>query len=368
MSTNHLMHPRVAHNHAKNGYFPTDDATLYGIIDRLEAGSGSLRIFDPCCGEGDALAVLAKAFRQDKADCQTIGVELDAERAAATAKQLGFVVRGDIESCVLQSKSVGVLFLNPPYGFKTRDDLAGDKTPRWEEVFFNLTTHTLQDEGVLVLIVPTQSLTERFTAEIASRFTELRIWQAGVDTFNQVVIMGIKPKNRAAIGKKQLQMQQQQLADWQHATTITEFPGYCYAVPAASDRVFRPISLCVDKDGLAAELPALRGQTLWTQFGSLFNSHVVADKRRPLTRLGQWHSALALAAGQVNGVVESATGQRLLIKGSTHKTKLKTQEQQTDSKGNSVVVVTELDRFVPRIRAIDLTHGSDRYGEVVTIQ
>ena len=56
---NHLMFDRVARNHIKNGYFPTDEATLAGIADRLDIGGSEVRIFDPCCGEGLALQTLA---------------------------------------------------------------------------------------------------------------------------------------------------------------------------------------------------------------------------------------------------------------------------------------------------------------------
>ena len=62
MSINHLMHPRVAHNHRDNGYFPTDQATLARIAAYLDipvSAGGLLRIFDPCCGTGEALANFA---------------------------------------------------------------------------------------------------------------------------------------------------------------------------------------------------------------------------------------------------------------------------------------------------------------------
>ena len=38
------MFDRVAYNHIKNGYFPTDDATLAGITERLDIGGGEVRI------------------------------------------------------------------------------------------------------------------------------------------------------------------------------------------------------------------------------------------------------------------------------------------------------------------------------------
>ncbi|EHM53389.1 hypothetical protein HMPREF9080_01747 [Cardiobacterium valvarum F0432] len=60
------MHPRVAHNYAKQGYYPTDDGTLRGIDHLLASSEQPLKFLDPCCGCGDALVYLARvrsAFR-----------------------------------------------------------------------------------------------------------------------------------------------------------------------------------------------------------------------------------------------------------------------------------------------------------------
>ena len=110
---NHLMFDRVAYNHIKNGYFPTDEATLAGITDRLDIGGGEVRIFDPCCGEGLALETLADYLTACGSRCRTFGVELDRQRAAAAVQRLEHLVRADIENCILQAKTVGLLFLNP---------------------------------------------------------------------------------------------------------------------------------------------------------------------------------------------------------------------------------------------------------------
>ena len=75
-----------------------------------------------------------------------------------------------------------------------------------------------------------------------------------------------------------------------------------------------------------------------------------------------------MAAGQVNGIVTSPDGRRLLIKGSTHKTKVTTTEEQVKDNGSVQYVTTNLDRFVPSIRAIDLTAGSAEFGDVLTIK
>ena len=238
---NHLMFDRVAYNHIKNGYFPTDEATLAGITDRLDIGGGEVRIFDPCCGEGMALETLAGHLTACGSRCRTFGVELDRQRAAAAAQRLEHLVRADIENCILQAKTVGLLFLNPPYGFAAKDQLDNRKAQRLEEVFFAKTAGVLQTGGILVLIVPTQALTEGFCREIASYFTDIRIFKAGVDTYRQVVIMGIKAANRSQIGKKLVQQQTQTLLASEHAEDIGSEADCCYEVPPAAVKPFKPL-------------------------------------------------------------------------------------------------------------------------------
>ena len=369
MSQNHLMHPRVANNHADNGYFPTDDATLAGIAARLDIGGGDICIFDPCCGTGAALAKLSEHLSACGSLCRSFGVELDAERAADASAVLGHVVRADIEDCLLQPKTVGLLFLNPPYGYANRDQLSSESGRRLEQVFLDRTMHVLQEGGILVLIVPVQSLSDSFARGIASRFTELRMYRAAVDTYKQVVIFGIKPRLRADIGRALAKQQQAMLTQPENALPIHESAAdCCYEVPPSPEKSFRPISFKVEAAGLAGELAALGSQTLWPHFGQWFAETLSPDKRRPLCALGQWHAALALAAGQVSGIVTAADGRRLLVKGSTYKTKVTTAEEQYGDDGNITVTTTALDRFVPSIRAIDLTVGSDGFGDVLTIK
>ena len=57
-----LMFPRLARNFVKNGYFPTDEATLERALAALAPADGPLCILDPCAGEGVAIAEAAHAL------------------------------------------------------------------------------------------------------------------------------------------------------------------------------------------------------------------------------------------------------------------------------------------------------------------
>ena len=91
------------------------------------------------------------------------------------------------------------------------------------------------------------------------------------------------------------------------------------------------------------------------------------DIRRPCRKLSDWHLSLTLAAGLVSGIVTSPGGRSLLVKGGTYKTKDRVVTQDIDDKGQVTEVVTATDRFVPIIKAIDVTPG-DRFGSIITIR
>ena len=65
----------------------------------------------------------------------------------------------------------------------------------------------------------------------------------------------------------------------------------------------------------------------------------------------KWHLALALAAGQVIGRIESTEGRVFLIKGDTFKKKERSVNTEVDEKGNVSETITMLDKFVPVINA-----------------
>ncbi|ANU39494.1 hypothetical protein VSVS05_04459 (plasmid) [Vibrio scophthalmi] len=109
-----IMHPRVAHNYLKDGYYPTDEATLSNIAKRLCLKAGTHRLLDPCCGEGKALTLLASAIEQaPQCLVHTYGVELDTERAIMASLTLDNVLRSNTFDTLIGAGSQSVLFFKP---------------------------------------------------------------------------------------------------------------------------------------------------------------------------------------------------------------------------------------------------------------
>lgn len=166
-----LMFTRLARNFIKNGYFPTDDETLTRIQRALIPGEHHVRLLDPCCGEGAALADLAQGLLERVPEpplIETYGVEFDQERAWHAKTIVQRVIHADIHDVVVKPRSISLLFLNPPYGFGLKDntnsrevDGEADRAERLERTFLKKTAPLLAPGGVLVYIIRTTPWTMR---------------------------------------------------------------------------------------------------------------------------------------------------------------------------------------------------------------
>ena len=370
-----LMFQRLAHNFIKNGYYPTDSETTQRILNVLApAKCGKMRIFDPCAGEGVALAECKHHLGADQT--QAFGVEYDAERSWHAKLVLDCCIHGDFQDCVVGQRQFGLLWLNPPYGDLVTDkadtgDRGGNKgRKRLEKLFYQLAVPKLQFGGVMVLIIPRYSLDAELSTWIARHFDRVCVYAAPEQQFKQIVVLGVRKRVGAAnlidssesLVRKRLEAV---IGDDRLDELPDEWLDEPYAIPSEpqGEPVFTYARM--DPAQLVAEIK--RHPCLWSQFSLKFG-HIATPHRRPLRTPSNWHLALLLAAGQVSGVVTSNDGQRrLVIKGDTFKEKSVKVEMQEHEDGHYTETRILTDRFTPVIRALDFTPGPS-YGRVVTIR
>lgn len=378
-----LMFPRLARNFVKNGYFPTDSETLRRLKGMLmfstpkNNATAHIRLLDPCCGEGAALLELAEHADYQwpgvRKNIETFGIEFDRERAWHAKQHLSRVAHADVEDVVVKARSMGLLFLNPPYGFGLKDDEGqldanrGEGARRLEREFLKKTVPYLALGGVLVYIVPYYALDKQIRTYLARHFADLRFYMAPEQQFQQCVILGRKVRSghpskdvldmlaRAQAGE----FEDRVLPEPEHAIEK-------YTVPRVADEAAMDFyAIRLDGMQLADELVRWSNATLWQGFDRLFGQ-IKANRRRPLRQMSQWHLALALAAGQVTGRIESTSGRVFLIKGDTYKKKERRVETTVDADGNVSETIVMTDRFVPAINAIEFT-SDHRLGNIVKI-
>lgn len=368
-----LMFSRLAHNFAKNGYYPTDEQTLERTLQALTpSASGTMRILDPCSGEGTALAEVAHALGREHV--QSYAVEYDRDRAQHSRTLLDQVLHSDLMDTMISRQSFGLLWLNPPYGDLVADhsgasQYQGTGRRRLEKLFYQRCIPLLQYGGVLVLLVPSYVLDDEFCGWLCNHFTQLQVFAAVDHQFKQVVIFGIRIRRQDLGRSSEVTHTRNHLrAIGSGAVEAADIPevwlGEPYAVLPAGNEIQHFYRVTLEPEQFAMEIGRLSG--LWSEFSLHFGRNGVAQ-RPPVKALSQWHLALALAAGAISGVVTSKSGRVLALKGNTYKEKAHKTEFTEDEQGNVVEVRILTDRFVPVIRAWDMTPGSATRGSVLTI-
>ena len=367
-----LMFPRLARNFIRNGYFPTDEPTLERALSALVPSPGSMSLLDPCAGEGVAIAEAAHALGREQV--QAFAVEYDAERARHARQLVDRCIHGDLMDTLISRQSFGLLWLNPPYGDLSKDvngniGYQGQGRARLEKLFYQRALPLLQYGGVLIFIVPHYVLDAELVGWLTRHFANLRIYRAVETQFKQVVIFGrrIRQRDQASDSAKSLRGLLLQIGqgDAEAEELPPEWPFLPYTVPASPAEPEHFYRVTMEPEQFADEVGRLQG--LWPAL----DTHLGAAQqslRPPARALSHWHLALALAAGAISGVVKSKSGRVLVVKGDTHKEKT-LQTEYTERDDGSVAETRILtDKFVPVIRAWDLTLGSPTWGEVLTIR
>jgi hypothetical protein len=365
------MFPRLARNFVKNGYYPTDEPTLERALTALAPTDGPMCILDPCAGEGVAIAEAAHAL--GRAQVKAFAVEYDAERARHARQLVDRCIHGNLMDTIIARQSFGLLWLNPPYGDlpKSADGnngYQGQGRARLEKLFYQRSLQLLQYGGVLIYIIPAYTLDAELVGWLTRHYANLRVYRAVDTQFKQVVIFGRRVRQRdqasdAVKATRQLLLQIGQ-GDIEAEELPTEWPFQPYVVPASPAEPEHFYRVTMEPEQFADEVRQLQG--LWPAF----ETHLGAAQqslRRPARKLSYWHLALALAAGAISGVVRSKAGRILVVKGDTHKAKNVTTEHTQREDGSIAETRILTDKFVPVIRAWDMTPGSPTLGQVLTI-
>ncbi|EAS1759752.1 class I SAM-dependent methyltransferase [Salmonella enterica] len=365
-----LMFPRLARNFVRNGYYPTDEVTLERILALLtpDETSGTLRILDPCAGEG--VAVTEIACRLGK-QAQAYAVEYDAERAAHCATMADVTLHSDLMDTIISPQSFSLLFLNPPYGDLVRDDEPDTNKKgrlRLEKQFYRRTVDNLMYNGILVLIIPFYTLDKEFSGWLAHRFTDIQVFSAATDQFKQIVIMGRRIRAHQQCNDDSKIVFQTLMAIGHGddiAPPLPETKVALYTVPATRQPLKHFYRVTMEPVQLTKEIQRVQG--LWPSFSGQLCVQTLPP-RPPVRQLSHWHLALALAAGAITGVITSPTGRTLVVRGDTYKVKDRKTTFTEDDDGNITETMTLTDRFIPAISAWDMTPESETFGELISIR
>ncbi len=302
---------------SKGGFYPTPPRVVDLIAQLIRVPSGyyyrsreALRILDPCCGAGEAVAQLAERLSQPgSAPVETCGVELHRDRAEQAEGRLDRTLAADLFQTSIANGAFGLAFVNPPY------DHDAEKK-RTEHSFLVHCTRYLTENGLLVFIVHRRRLAVS-ARYLAAHYQRLRCWafpDPERQVFDQVVMAGYR-KMEPHLDEHA----EREVREWAEGEPEELYPSTYPELHApttpAGDVLFTTRTL----DPVAAAGEARRSG-LWTSAevtDSLWPSR--SQNTRPLMPLRRGHMAMLTAAGFLDNLCLQADGRRILVKGRTTK-------------------------------------------------
>jgi len=334
---------------AKAGFYPTPERVVEWIgnlvlpSNHVSSNQERGRLLDPCSGEGIAAQHLSHVW-----NLEAYGIEIDAERARASAERLLKVLNLDYAAARIPTHAFQVLYLNPPY---SPDE---SEAKRAEYRFLRDTGKWLQPRGILIYVIPQYRLDARMARHLATYYRELTVYRfpdPEYDDFSQMVIFGIARQDAVYDEQTALQLLQQCRG---RLEILPEIVSERYEIPPPLETRFYFRGNQIDPDEALNE--ALRVGVWHThEWKQWLEPPQALDALQPLMPLKKGHLAMLIAAGLLqNLVLEKNAGTyehtSLLIKGRTYKV---AEEIEGDDENEEV----SRDRFVTEIVAVDLQSG-----------
>ena len=291
---------------AKGGFYPTPPRVVDLIAELIHTPSGAynrgretLRILDPCCGAGEALAQLAEGLdRPNAIPIETYGVELHRDRAQEAEERVDHALASDLFATSIANGAFGLLLLNPPYDFDSEDK-------RTEHAFLTHTTRYLADAGLLVFIVPRQRLAVS-ARYLSTHYGRMRCWafpDPEREVFDQVVLMAYRKADPVPDAHAE-RMALEWAAGEPEPLRSHPYTDYSPETTPSGDILFT--TRTVDPVAAAAEA---RRSGLWASTEITDTLWPARDTRtRPLMPLRRGHMAMLVAAGFLDNLCLEADG------------------------------------------------------------
>lgn len=339
---------------AKMGYYPTPEDLTPIIANYLKPKEekGTIRIFDPCAGEGTALRAIG-----DHLGAETYGIEIDKKRGKEAQKKLTRCLITDYQRTQITPRFASLLWLNPPYDWATKKDEL-ETSERYERTFLRDTTKYLIPGGILVYLIPLKRLDRTIAKMLSYRFEKIRLYrfpEGLYQQFKQTVLLGTLKKTpstdentfeylkNAGNGKIPI-------------PCLPEVLEIIYEVPSSpllKKFLFRTLE--INPQELEEEI-ARYG--LNEEIEKKNTIHSLSEKMTSIMPLRHGHLAQLIACGFIKGVVfDKDQKNPLIVKGMTKKAV----DYRIEKEGNTEKHI-ETDRIVITINAIN------QQGEILTIQ
>ena len=360
----------------KLGYYPAHPDAIAAIAKHLKLGipkneRETINILDPCCGEGLAVRQLAQALGVPEDHVH--GIELDAgrtEKARENLPNAQILGPASYAGVRVSPQSLGLAYVNPPFD----DELGGGG--REEKAFVEQVVYWLDAGGILVLVVPEAAIVAKgkFVTMLDARFEQIRVFQfpKHVRPYKELVIIGRKRKQALTDSDAQthgclhrMGMEwrnlywDQRLGPIDHPayaqfTSLKHHKGETALVPHVTYTIpptWKPSTwakVAYTDDELADEIKR-------SPLNKILRETKPVELARPPKPPGKGHTALLLASGLLDGLVESPEHGNHVVRGTAKKIEFYNEaasKSTEDAKGRVTTTDVYSQKVVLTIRAV----------------
>jgi len=338
---------------AKMGYYPTPEALTPIITKYLKPKEqGTIKIFDPCAGEGTALKTIGEYLQ-----AETYGIEIDKKRGKAAQQKLTRCLIADYSATQITQKFASLLWLNPPYDWGAREDQI-EKSERYERTFLRDTIKYLIPRGLLVYLIPLGRVDGTIARMLSYRFEQIRVHrfpESLYQQFKQAVVFGVLKKTPSA-DDNVCELLKNAGTGKSDIPYLPETPDFTYDVPSSPNLkkfLFRTIE--INPQELDEEI---RNYGLGDEIKRIINPPTMDERITSIMPLRHGHLAQLIACGFIRGVVHDKNCKNsLLVKGYTKKIVDHKVEREGD-----------LERHIETDRIVITINAFNKNGELISIQ
>lgn len=324
-------------------FYPTPLEIMASVASNLTS-VGPGRMIDPCCGTGEPLALLG-----ERLGWPTYGNELHPERYAVARTRLDHCLNGAREFLDVEGQ-FDLLFDNPPY-----DQALGGERMETAHIRHDLTLLASGGVGIWVIAEPILDfdLCQLLVTHL-SRISVRRFPEPEYQKFKQVVLFGVK---RAELSSYTYSQTQSLLDVLKAGPPVLAEAEFSYEVGQTGSEITR-FSLTLPHSEQLLEQIEAEGIQTTEAWQTLLGGHGLGLAQfEPVLRLSSGHTAMAIAAGIVNGTEVEIEGSPFLLKGSTGK-RIQVREEVEQTDAGAQKTIREREQLCQQIAAFNLHDGT----------
>jgi precorrin-6B methylase 2 len=279
----------------KSGFYPLPPEAVPHLASKLKVDPGAT-LFDPCAGKAQAAVKIAAALQIPLS--KVYGAEMDEARFELVEAQLGANAFGPLDFLASSgSGSASIFYCNPPFD----DEIGGGGRVEWR--FLSRAHEYTQAGSILMAIIPQSTAEDWRTFEAMSPwFHTLRTSPLPIECrYNEQVVFGIRRKAQHAVDHSD---RDDYRCDFEDLPVYTAAAGGPVTV---RKRFYTPM-----------EIQRLAKESLANELLSVKRTRAEREIVPPM-RLTKGHTALLLASGFLDGIVQVSGEEPHVVRGSTRK-------------------------------------------------